>query len=228
MTSKSLLRAAILSAYREVGPDLGREVTDEMAVPAYLQGIALSRYVFWRKLHCVIRAAKLVPNSRVFDFGCGTGILLPQLAAAGRSVVATDLHPLMARNVIKQLRLSRVTLVPADQWPDSIPDGEIETVIAANVLEHIDERRELLQVLGRKLTPTGRLVISGPTENRLYRLGRRIVGFSGRYHVTNIHDIVADARAVGLRQVYRRRWPAPGPLSLYHIAAFELPDAGRR
>ena len=227
MTSKSILRAAILSAYQEVGSDLGREVTDEMAVPAYLQGIALSRYVFWRKLHCVIRAAKLVPNSRVFDFGCGTGILLPQLAAEGRSVVATDLHPSIARNVIEQLRLSQVTLVPADQWQDSLPDGEMETIIAANVLEHIDERRELLQVLGRKLTPTGRLVISGPTENRLYRLGRRIIGFSGSYHVTNIHDLIDDARAVGLRQVYRRRWPAPGPFSLYHIAAFERPDPDR-
>ena len=220
---KSELSAAIRAAYNDAGRSLGSEVTDEMAVPAYLAGRSLSRYVFWRKLDIIVATARLRPNTRVFDFGCGTGILLPRLCAEGRQVSATDLHPEIARSLAKNLGLANVTFVPADAWDATLPDGAFETIIAANVLEHIVDRRKVLAVFRRKLTPTGALVISGPTENRLYRLGRRMIGFSGDYHVTTIDAILADARATGFRQERLARFPAPGPFCLYKIGAFS-PD----
>ncbi|MCP6725790.1 class I SAM-dependent methyltransferase, partial [Klebsiella pneumoniae] len=93
-----------------------------------------------------------------------------------RTVFATDLHLDIARRLVENLGLANVTFLPADHWQDALPDQEIETIIAADVLEHITQRREVLSLLGRKLTPGGRLVVCGPTENWLYRLGRRIVG----------------------------------------------------
>ncbi len=33
------------------------------------------------------------------------------------------------------------------------------------------------------------LILSGPTENRLYRLGRAIAGFDSHYHKTTIYEI---------------------------------------
>ena len=33
------------------------------------------------------------------------------------------------------------------------------------------------------------LIISGPTESFLYKIGRKLAGFSGDYHVTNIYDV---------------------------------------
>jgi hypothetical protein len=35
----------------------------------------------------------------------------------------------------------------------------------------------------------GQLLVSGPTENFLYRIGRTIAGFTGEQHVTNIYAI---------------------------------------
>ena len=227
MVSNRTVRGAIQAACEELEPSLGREVTTGLATPSYLGGIALSRYVFWRKLHHIIRAAKLVPNSQVFDFGCGTGILLPHLAANGRAVWATDLHPEIAQNVVRRLDLSGVRFLPADDWQEALPDGGIETIIAANVLEHIDDRIELIKIFRRKLTPTGLLVVSGPTENRLYRFGRRLIGFSGHYHVTTIRHILDDVAAAGMQRVGLRRWPAPGPMCLYQIAALGSPGSSR-
>ncbi len=218
--ARNQVREALLAAFEAHGAALGSEITDEMAIPSYLQRGLISRAVFWRKLDFILRAANLRPGTRVFDFGCGTGILLQALSAEGRSVQGTDLHLELAREVVQRLGLSRVELLAADAWPAAVPDGEIETVIAANVLEHIDDRRALIATLASKLTPSGRLVISGPTENTLYRMGRRVVGFSGHYHVTTIRDILDDARAVGLRRVHLKRWPLPGPACLYQIAAF--------
>ncbi len=221
--SRRRLIRAISTACRKVGSRLGCEAIDEMAIPSYLQGGRLSRYVFWRKLDYVVRAARLVPNSRVFDFGCGTGILLPRLSTDGRRIQATDLHLEMARDVAGALQLPRVEFVSADAWREAVPDGATETIIAANVLEHVENRREILTVFARKLTPTGRLVISGPTENRLYRLGRALVGFTGHYHVCTVREVLADVRVLGFRQVYQRRWPLPGPWCLYEITAFARP-----
>jgi 2-polyprenyl-3-methyl-5-hydroxy-6-metoxy-1,4-benzoquinol methylase len=212
--------AAIRAAYEDVGTALGRAVTDEMAVPAYLFGKPVSRYVFWRKLDIIIRAAALRPDTLVLDFGCGTGILLPRLSAAGRRVIATDLHLEIARRVAGRLALPRVQFISSGEWAAQAPDAGVQTIIAANVLEHIADRQALLRTFQRKLTPAGRLVISGPTENRLYRFGRRLIGFSGAYHVTTVRECLADAEAVGLRRVYRRRWPLPGPGCLYVIAAY--------
>ncbi len=213
-------RAAMRAAVADYEAQLGSETIDEMAVPSYLRRGLVSRHVFWRKLHWIIQVAELKPDTRVFDFGCGTGVLLPTLSADGRSVQATDLHLELARRLVEQMKLERVSFVAPEDWEAQVPDGRIDTVIAANVLEHIEDRRTLLTKFADRLTSGGRIVISGPTENAMYKLGRKLVGFSGDYHVTTIHHILDDARAVGLRQLRLKRWPLPGPACLYQIAAF--------
>jgi 2-polyprenyl-3-methyl-5-hydroxy-6-metoxy-1,4-benzoquinol methylase len=218
------LKPALAATYEATRPALPRDVLESMAVPSYLHGNALSRLVFWRKLSVIVGAARLVPGSRVLDFGCGSGVLLPRLQQDGRRVLATDEHLEFARDLAARLRLERVEFIPANAWQAAIPDGTIETIIAANVLEHIENRRGLLADLVRKLAPTGRLVVSGPTENALYRLGRRIVGFTGAYHVADVFDVLADIDALGLRRASLRRWPLPGPLCLYQVSAFMRPD----
>ncbi|MBN2578381.1 MAG: methyltransferase domain-containing protein [Pirellulales bacterium] len=218
------LRRTIHRAYAEWGAKLGRPTTDEMALPSYLQGNLFSRRLFWRRLRHVIRLARCVPETTVFDFGCGSGVLLPRLATEGRTVLATDLHPEIARRVADVLQLPNTRFVPAEGWRDLVPDRQVETIIAADVLEHIEDRKEILAAFGRKLTSGGRIVICGPTENWLYRLGRRIVGFSGDYHVTTVRHVFQDAAAVGLRQVQAAAFPLPGPACLFRIAAFARPS----
>lgn len=219
-TKTAELCAAITTAHREAAKRLKSDITDEMAVPSYLKGNLFSRWIFWGRLRHVVKQARLRPNAKVFDFGCGTGVLLSRLAAEGRTVYGTDLHLDIARRLVAELKLSRVELLAADRWQQAVPDGQMDTIIAADVLEHIEERQELLANLGRKLAPSGRLVICGPTENWMYKLGRRIVGFSGHYHVTEIAQCLADARAVGFTEVESKSFPLPGPLCLFKIAAF--------
>jgi len=220
MQADAALREAMSAAFARHRSQLGEEVTDEMALPSYLRGNALSRFVFWRKLAVVLRIAKLQPRMRVLDFGCGSGVLLPSLARDGREVFATDLVLDIAREVVSGLSLSHVNLLPADHWQTHVADGSLDLVVAANVLEHIEDRRTLLRCLEAKLRPHGRLIISGPTENALYRLGRRLVGFSGHYHVAHVDQVLEDAAAVGFKRVSSRNWPLPGALCLYRIAAF--------
>lgn len=217
--TKRALRRHIRRAYDVVRQRLPSEITDENAVPAYLHGSWLSRHVFWRKLDFVIAGAELQPGMRILDFGCGTGVLLPRLVGQGRCVQATDQHPEIAIELTRQLDLP-VEFLPASSWTDHVPDGAMDVIIAANVLEHVSDRRAILTHMRRTLRPGGRLVISGPTENAFYRLGRWMIGFAGDYHVTNVQGVLADALAVGFTEVHRRRYPLPGPGCLYVVAAF--------
>ena len=72
-------------------------------------------------------------------------------------------------------------------------------------------RVRLLQLL-RLLRPGGQLVISGPTENVLYRFGRKLAGpeYSGDYHERGVAEIrrMLASRA-SLKQIATLYWPVP-------------------
>lgn len=213
---------AILRARRRHQVELGHDAIDEMAIPSYLEGNALSRFFSWGKLHFVLKAAELKANQRILDFGCGTGILLGDFTQDGRFTFATDLELTVAREVTRELGISPVQFIQPDEVSNEIPDGSLDRIVAANVLEHVEERVELLKLFGRKLKVDGRLIVSGPTENRLYRLGRRIVGFSGDYHVATVRDVFDDVLCAGFQTTKMHNWPLPGPVCLYKIAAFQV------
>jgi 2-polyprenyl-3-methyl-5-hydroxy-6-metoxy-1,4-benzoquinol methylase len=169
-----------------------------------------------------VRSADARAGETVLDFGYGTGILLPTWAGRGAAVWATDLHLEIARSVCARFRLDgAVRFVETGEWDAEIPDGSLHVIVAANVLEHVDHRPALYAAFRRKLAPGGRLVVSGPTENALYRLGRRLIGFTGDYHVTTIADLFAELDASGFRRVRETRYPLPGPACLYRIARYE-------
>lgn len=218
LPSPTVLRGAIAAALARHGATLGAAVTDEQAVPSYLRGSALSRVVFWGKLRHIVRAAAVEPGETLLDFGCGTGILLPTWAGRGARVIATDLHLELARDLVQQVVPGAVEFRPSDAWAAAIPPRSLDVVVAANVLEHVADRPALYATFRSKLKPGGRLVISGPTENALYRLGRRLIGFRGDYHVTTIHELLEEAEAAGFRRVWERRYPVPGPGCLYRVA----------
>lgn len=218
------LREGIAAAAAEHGAALGRHVTDEQAVPSYLRGWWLSRRVFWGKLGPIVAAAAPARGERLLDFGCGTGILLPTWAGRGAHTWATDLHLEMARSLSRRFALEGVTFLAPDAWESAIPDASLDVIVAANVLEHVEDRPALYATFRRKLAPRGRLVVSGPTENALYRLGRKLIGFSGDYHVTTIADLLAEIPAAGFVPRFERRYPLPGPACLYRIASLTRGD----
>ena len=45
----------IAECHDQIKNILGKEITDEMAIPAYTQGSWYSRIVFWSKLNKIIR-----------------------------------------------------------------------------------------------------------------------------------------------------------------------------
>lgn len=208
---KTRYRAAIRQVLAEAEP--GR--LDEAAFPAYSHPNPLINWLFWQRLRVVMDYIKqAAPVERALDFGCGSGVMLPFLAEVSREVTAldVDLAPLewvqrfipLAANV-RALDANQTSI--ADLAPHSY-----DFINALDVLEHVDDLPRTLADLLRLLKPGGQIIISGPTENILYQLGRRLAGpeYSGAYHERGVAEIRADlAKLATVRPIATLYWPMP-------------------
>ena len=174
------------------------EQWEESCVPSYCHRNWLAAYVSWNRLfHAAALASDYVPDAkRILDFGSSVGELGHLVSDDGRGYDFIEEEEHSASYLLCRLpHAKQVTLEDA-------PDGGYDLIFAIDSLEHNTNFVELLEILGSKLAPGGHLILSGPTENALYRMGRRIAGFDGHYHETTIHAIeAAAARTLTLRKL---------------------------
>jgi precorrin-6B methylase 2 len=181
---------------------------DEMAAPSYCHWNPLIRWLFWARLAHALELLRLTRLDRVWDFGAGTGVLLPSLSRACQHVYATDRFPEPCRAMVRLYGLPNVTVLQDPIPPDAeLPTGSLNAIVAMDVLEHVDDLSDTVTRLRAKLAPGGRIVVSGPTESPIYKLGRVLAGFGnkGHYHHTNIFHIRKELVAHGFRDVASRR-----------------------
>jgi ubiquinone/menaquinone biosynthesis C-methylase UbiE len=75
-------------------------------------------------------------------------------------------------------RLDNLTLLEAQAPQLPFAEGMFDFVVAADVLEHLQDLEPTVKELARVLAPGGRLVVSAPSENVLYAVGRKLFGFT--------------------------------------------------
>lgn len=97
----------------------------------------------------------------LLDFGAGTGALSRRLQGSGRfrSITGADLYPRAAE------------LEPAIAWLQGdlnnrlpAPDGSFDTVVAAEVIEHLENPRAMVREIFRLLRPNGWALLSTPNN----------------------------------------------------------------
>ena len=166
-------------------------VVDETAIPSYTHTNPLIRYLFYERLAVAVEWLDGLPAtpSQVMDYGCGLGLLFPALARRGARILGCDIHPELSEAAARSLRVE-ADILDAAEGLDAVPSGSLDVIFALDVLEHVDDVRSLAAEFRRVLSPGGRVLCSLPTENALYRIGRRLAGFSGAYHLRGPADII--------------------------------------
>jgi 2-polyprenyl-3-methyl-5-hydroxy-6-metoxy-1,4-benzoquinol methylase len=203
------------SAIRKVLQDSERGRLDEAGFPAYSHPNPLINWLFWQRLHTAMKyIEEHAPYEHVLDFGCGSGVMLAFLAQRSQHVTAMDIDLVPLDRVKKYIPLEQNVLVlDANQVPISqLTSKSFHLINALDVLEHVDDLPRTLADLLNLLKPGGRLVVSGPTENILYQIGRRLAGpeYSGDYHERGIGVIKRElARLADVRQIATLYWPIP-------------------
>ncbi|MEX2160942.1 MAG: class I SAM-dependent methyltransferase [Anaerolineales bacterium] len=192
----------------------------EMAAPSYLHPSPFIRWIVRKRMQVALGYLDISGGKTLLDFGCGAGILFLQLPPRQNAYLGVDLEIWPAQQMLAHHQRDDVRLFEGEAWVNSVADHSLDNIVALEVLEHVADLPAVLKLFRRKLAPGGRLVVSGPTENALYKLARRIAGFSGHYHLRNIFDIrhaVADA---GFSEEQRKALPLPGPLALFLVIQY--------
>ncbi len=187
---KSRYRAAI----RKVLSESERGRLDEAGFPAYSHPNPIINWLFWNRLHIAMNhIERPAPHESILDFGCRSGVMIPFLARHSKHVTAfdVDLHPL--EQIKRHIPLAEnVEVLDAMKIPlAQLTPHSYDLINALDVLEHIEDLPGTLTQLLNLLKPSGQLVVSGPTENILYQIGRKLVGpaYSGEYHERGIVEI---------------------------------------
>ncbi len=100
-------------------------------------------------------------SRRILDIGCAAGMLGYELKQRlGAEVWGVELSPQAAEQAGK--RLDRVLTGTIEEQLPQLPEGYFDTIIMADVLEHLVEPGDLLNALHAKLAVGGEIVVSLP------------------------------------------------------------------
>ncbi|HEY9305740.1 MAG TPA: methyltransferase domain-containing protein [Mycobacterium sp.] len=145
---------------------------------------------------------------RCLEVGAGGGSLVGWMAARGASVLAIDIDT----RFVESLAGDAVEVRQVDLRTDELPQGEFDLVHARLVLEHLTERRQILDRLAAALRPGGWMVIEDydwtgfgfeDDDPRFQRVANAIIafmqqaGFEPRYG----RRLVSEMAAAGLADV---------------------------
>lgn len=170
--------------------DLGE--VDEQGLPSYTNLNPLMRWLVWDRIRKTISLMENIGEfKKVLDFGSGYGIFHPYLIEKSENLTAYDLmiDDLIAlESTNKEVDKSKI-VYEADFSIIANKKQYFNLIIASEVLEHVDNLDHICDVFYEILENTGFLIVTGPTENVFYKLGRKVAGYSGDYHVRNIYQI---------------------------------------
>lgn len=208
-------KARYRSAIRNVLQDSDRGRLDEAGFPAYSHPNPLINWLFWQRLRTAMNYIEThAPYENTLDFGCGSGVMLSFLAKHSKTVTAMDIDLVPLERVKTYIPLAEnIQVLDANQVSTSqLTPKSFDLINALDVLEHVDDLPHILAALLTLLKPGGRLVVSGPTENILYQIGRKLAGpeYSGEYHERGIAEIKHElSRLARVEQIATLYWPVP-------------------
>src|SRR5262245_5886384 len=156
---------------------------EESMVPSYCHANPLAAGVsWWRLLAARALSGDVAGRGALLDFGASTGELYHLLGGP-------DAYHFVEQNELVAGHLTRAAPPSRRLRLQELPPAGFGTIFALDALEHDPEPEKTAERLAAALAPGGLLVVSGPTESALYRLGRRIAGFRGHYHHRSIYDV---------------------------------------
>ena len=142
----------------------------------------LKRY-FWSRLRKMAEVADRCAPQTIFDIGCGKGQMLTILTRTSPESqyigidIGSDVRE--AWKISKSRRMKNTQFIRADCA--SLPirtcsSNQSQIVFCASMLEHLNNVQPAMTELVRIMSTDGKLIIGLPTENRLYKLSRSLVG----------------------------------------------------
>jgi SAM-dependent methyltransferase len=151
--------------------DLHRKLTSVYIEKRYAANYSWLYQKYWNQTLCHV--GHLPPGSRVMDFGCGTGILFPELLRDSYKVVGLDLSLDMLKTNGADPNIS---LVCGDGCNLPFINGSFDAVFCRGSIHHVPNLKLAFQEIIRILKPGGYLIFSEPSNDSPFnRIARRFL-----------------------------------------------------
>ena len=128
------------------------------------------------------------PYEDMLEFGYGSGLLLPTLAAISGKLygVNTASNPDVVHCGLKKLDI-KAELYKNDLIKIKFPESSFDLIVAFSVFEHIHDSKEIIKEMFRVLKPNGRLLIGMPRVDKNMVKLFKLIGYDQieRHHVAD-------------------------------------------
>ncbi len=193
LSSLKRFKSARRELKKDYQPDQNFKELEESCIPSYTHSNPILGWVAWQRLEAAIKVWRQSGSGNsVLDFGAGSGVLCSLLPNTAEYSFA-ELDDALAKKLLG--RYPRAARFEPDK--DS---KRFDVIFALDSLEHNEDVAVLLEQIANWLKPDGIFILSGPSENVLYRFGRWLAGYKGHYHHQTIYDIEAVAERYLERQ----------------------------
>jgi 2-polyprenyl-3-methyl-5-hydroxy-6-metoxy-1,4-benzoquinol methylase len=134
----------------------------------------------------------------ILDYGCGSGVLVTELAKAGYSVTGVDVAPNMLIAASAMVRAAGLEARARFELVNAGRDGEFESrgydeVVSLGVLEYLDDWQGCLLRLAKCVRNNGFLILSFPNRLSALRLAERFV----YKYLVRLSEVAPIGRSIG-------------------------------
>lgn len=133
-------------------------------------------------------------SSPALELGCGEGLFLKHYIGKCQEILAVDYNKNLLEKINNDPRLSRAQTLAQDlteEW-ENIPNGYFKSVIALDVLEHIENEHCFLKSAYNSLAENGYLHLKVPAQSALYSKMDQHSGHHRRYEK---NDLITKLKA---------------------------------
>ncbi len=138
--------------------------------------------------------ASMLYGKKVLEVGCGTGNLIQFLSNMGFEITGSDhsnVYLSKAKEKNPDVKFFKADLLDKKMWINL--RNLFDSVIASEVIEHIEDDLKSLKTIFTVLKPNGVLVLTVPAFNLLYSPLDKKIGHFRRYSKKSIRAVIEDA-----------------------------------
>lgn len=182
----------------------------------YLHKNLFIRDIFWQRIETIVKMCQTGRHRGcAIDIGGGNGVLAYFLAHKFSKYYIIDPDAQEAEKIASELGLTKI-IIYHNKIEDISFDEKASVILAADVLEHFEKLAIPVNFIQNHLHKNGKLIVSLPTENFLYRLGRVLIRKDkplDHYHCarTVLHFLYDKGFRI-LHHEYVPRYTVPVPL----------------
>jgi cyclopropane fatty-acyl-phospholipid synthase-like methyltransferase len=187
-------------------------IADENMAEDILVDLAplIHRHPWWRARSeltlALLEHLGVKPPARVLDVGCGWGTTLEALERRGYQTAGVDI----SRRTLEKLDRPERLLYTADLSRDLPPEASgFDTVLALDVIEHIDDDRDAVTKLEQLARPGGVVIVSVPALPEFFTEFDETQGHRRRYLPETLRAAFQESGLVVERIFWWGQWLVP-------------------